>query len=150
MSHNPGMRYFPLPSTTRAPSGTLTSPDLPTAVIRSPVTTTVMSGRAGAPVASMTVTPVMASDFAGGSAARPGRRRSGKRSHVSSDPPDGAGKLAQTMIRLPEALASPAGVRQDHWKLHVRLRQLSGACGTLATRYLGRGARKTANNAPFY
>src|SRR5207302_10962500 len=48
-----------------------TSPDLPTAVIRSLVTTTVMSGRAGAPVASMTVTPVMASDFAGASSARP-------------------------------------------------------------------------------
>src|SRR4029077_5374464 len=72
MSHRPGMRYFPLPSTTRAPSGTRTSPDLPTAVIRSPVTTTVMSGRAGAPVASMTVTPVMASDFAGASSARAG------------------------------------------------------------------------------
>src|SRR5262252_2278396 len=72
MSHRPGMRYFPLPSTTRAPSGTLTSPDLPTAVIRSPVTTTVMSGRAGAPVESMTVTPVMASDFAGASSPRPG------------------------------------------------------------------------------
>ena len=33
------MRHFPLPSTTRAPSGSPTSPDLPTAVIRSPVTT---------------------------------------------------------------------------------------------------------------
>src|SRR5262249_40794623 len=72
MSHRPGMRYFPLPSTTRAPSGTPTSPNLPTTVIRSPVTTTVMSGRAGAPVASMTVTPVMASDFAGASSARAG------------------------------------------------------------------------------
>src|SRR5262245_8049750 len=72
MSHRPGMRYLPLPFTTRAPSGTPTSPDLPTAVIRSPVTTTVMSGRAGAPVASMTVTPVMASDFAGASSARAG------------------------------------------------------------------------------
>src|SRR6516165_1858157 len=69
MSHRPGMRYLPLPSTTRAPPGTPTTSDLPTAVIRSPVTTTVISGRAGVPVASMTVTPVMASELAGASAA---------------------------------------------------------------------------------
>jgi hypothetical protein len=45
---------------------------LPTAVIRSPVTTTVMLGLAGVPVASMTVTPVMASALAGASSARAG------------------------------------------------------------------------------
>src|SRR6185436_8130558 len=59
MSQKPGIRNLPRPSTTCAPCGTVGF--LPTAVIRLPVTTTVMSGCGAEPVPSIRVTLRMAS-----------------------------------------------------------------------------------------
>src|SRR3990172_6032402 len=61
MSHRPGIKNIPLASTICAPKGGLACPTLPTAVMRLPVITTVMSEFAGAPVISMTVTCVSTS-----------------------------------------------------------------------------------------
>jgi hypothetical protein len=61
ISHKPGIMYLWVSSMTRAFAGTATWPALPIDVIRFFETTTVMSGLAGAPVASMTVTCVNAS-----------------------------------------------------------------------------------------
>src|SRR5580698_5805555 len=58
MSHRPGIRNFPVPSITRAAFGMTVCAAPPMIEMRSPVTTTVVSGRAGAPVASITVTCV--------------------------------------------------------------------------------------------
>src|SRR5262249_6147763 len=116
MSHRPGMRYFLLPSTTAAPSGTPTWPGLPMAAIRSPVTTTVMSGRAGAPVASMTVTLVMASDFAGTSSARA----------------ENAPARVTTVRQAVTCLIAPSGGRGEFWpgpSYDFRRRTVDGATG---------------------
>ncbi len=56
MSQSPGIKNLPVPSTTRAPSGTLNFVELSIAVMRPPEITTVISGLGGAPVASMIVT----------------------------------------------------------------------------------------------
>ena len=61
MSHKPGIRNFPLAMTTCACLGTRIFPLLPTSVMRFPFISTVMSGRAGPPVVSITVTWVIAS-----------------------------------------------------------------------------------------
>ena len=54
------MIHFPLTSTTRAPSGMTTSPRGPTALIRSPETSTTASPRGVFPVPSITVAPTKA------------------------------------------------------------------------------------------
>ena len=74
MSQRPGMRNFPVPSTTRAPPGTAKPPVAPTAAMRSPWITTVMFGFAGPPVVSMTVMLVTA---IGGPAGSPATARCG-------------------------------------------------------------------------
>ncbi len=61
MSHNPGIKNFPVASTTCASFGTRTLLVGPSSVIRSPTTTNVISSLAGAPLASITVTWVKAS-----------------------------------------------------------------------------------------
>src|SRR5438552_11300719 len=61
MSHKPGIRNLPVPSKVSAPAGTKVSPLLPRAKIRPSLMTTVWSGWDGAPVASITVTCVIAS-----------------------------------------------------------------------------------------
>ena len=68
------MTNLPVPSIVRTPSGTLSLAAGATRAMRSPSTTTVMSGRAGPPVVSMTVTWVMARVVAG-VAGTAGRRR---------------------------------------------------------------------------
>src|SRR5262245_50400656 len=72
MSHSPGIRYLPLPSTTCAPAGMASTPVGPRALIRAPQMRTVVSGWGGLPVASITVTPVMTSARRGGAAPRRG------------------------------------------------------------------------------
>src|SRR5882724_150436 len=56
MSHKPGMRNLPLASTTGTPFAGRILPLLPSSAIRPSRMTTVMSGFASAPVASITVT----------------------------------------------------------------------------------------------
>jgi hypothetical protein len=56
MSHSPGIMNLPVASITRASRGSGTRPALSTAAMRPPRITTSRSGRAGAPVASITVT----------------------------------------------------------------------------------------------
>src|SRR5215218_3680655 len=58
MSHNPGMRNFPRPSTSRAPRGTVTL--VPTPATRVPRMTTVWPGTRRPRATSITVTPVIA------------------------------------------------------------------------------------------
>src|ERR1700722_10404527 len=59
MSHRPGIRNFPAPSTTCAPSGIFTWRAGPTCAMRSPSTTTFMSGSAWPFTTSITVTCAM-------------------------------------------------------------------------------------------
>src|SRR5687767_8859324 len=65
MSHRPGMRNWPRPSTTFAPFGA--APPCSTVAMRPSRTTTVMSARGGPPAVSMTVTWVKAMSAAAAS-----------------------------------------------------------------------------------
>ena len=60
ISHSPGIRYLPRPSTILAVFGTDVAPLLPTCDIRLPSTITVTSARTGDPVASIRLTCVIA------------------------------------------------------------------------------------------
>src|SRR6185503_8762268 len=59
-STRPGITQRPRPSTMRRPLASGTSARDPTALMRSPSTTTTVSGRAGSPVPSSTVAPTIA------------------------------------------------------------------------------------------
>ena len=83
MSARPGIRYFPLPSTRRAPEGTFTLRAAPTSVMRPSRTTTVASRRVVSPVIGMTVTSVIAKT-PGASALRDGLPWSAPRGVVSA------------------------------------------------------------------
>ena len=72
MSHRPGMRKRPAPSTTVAPAGTPTSALEPTTAIRLPRTSTVCAGSRRPPATSTTVTPRMARSAATGAVAATG------------------------------------------------------------------------------
>src|SRR5215204_22457 len=66
MSHNPGMRIFPRPSTSRAPRGTVTL--VPTPAPRVPRVTAVWARTRRARATSITVTPVIATGVVSGAA----------------------------------------------------------------------------------
>ena len=55
MSHRPGIKNFPVASTTRAPAGAGNSLEGPSPVIRPPEMITLISALGGAPVAAITV-----------------------------------------------------------------------------------------------
>ena len=70
MSQRPGIRYLPVPSTVRAPSGGESRAVSPTERMRSPSTTTVIAGRRCPAAVSTTVTLVIASGEEGDTASR--------------------------------------------------------------------------------
>src|SRR5438128_2435419 len=82
MSHRPGIKTLPVPSTVSAPAGAGMAALLPRATIRPSLMTTVWSGWAGAPVASITVTCVIASTGPVGPAVACAQAPAGHRSTI--------------------------------------------------------------------
>src|SRR5580658_51505 len=98
MSTKPGIKNFPVASSILVERGTKTDFDGPMAAICSSARKTVMSGLGGAPVASMSVTCVMARDAGGGEEQEQYRAKTmstnGARDESWRSKPDAAGHAA--------------------------------------------------------